>query len=110
NDVRRLGQCQLATLLAVIGRENLEIIDPLKAHLEHVEIVVVVFDEDDFGHEQPLFRSAYHSITSSARASSKGGMVMPSAFAAVKFITSSSLVGACTGSSPGRAPLRMRST
>jgi hypothetical protein len=44
NYVRALGQCQLAALLAITGRENLEIADPLKAHLEHVEVVVVVFD------------------------------------------------------------------
>ena len=37
-------------------------------------------------------------------------MAMPSIFAALRFITSSNLVGPCTGSSPGRAPLRMRSS
>src|SRR5262249_30073797 len=38
-----------------------------------------------------------HSITSSARASSVGGTPSPSALAVFKFITSSYLVGACTG-------------
>src|SRR5215470_20251061 len=51
-----------------------------------------------------------YSSTSSARASSDGGTVMPSAFAVLRLMTSSYLVGACTGSSPGFSPLRMRST
>src|SRR5258705_316975 len=52
----------------------------------------------------------FHSITSSARASSMGGTSRPSALAVFILITSSYLVGACTGRSPGFSPLRMRST
>src|SRR5262245_43545239 len=52
----------------------------------------------------------YHSITSSARASSDGGTSRPSAFAVARLITSSYFVGACTGRSDGFSPLRMRST
>ena len=52
----------------------------------------------------------YHSITSSARASSVGGTSRPSALAVPRLITSSYLVGAWTGSSAGSAPFRMRST
>jgi len=52
----------------------------------------------------------FHSITSSARASRDGGTVNPSAFAVLRLITSSYLVGACTGRSAGFSPLRMRST
>ena len=51
-----------------------------------------------------------HSITSSARASSVGGTSRPSAFAVLRLITSSNLVGFCTGRSAGFSPLRMRST
>src|SRR5262249_49551199 len=51
-----------------------------------------------------------HSITSSARASSVGGIWMPSALAVLRLITNSYLVGACTGRSAGFSPLRMRST
>jgi hypothetical protein len=41
-----------------VGRENLEIADPLKPHLEHVEVVVVVFDVEHFGHDaDPIPRS-----------------------------------------------------
>src|SRR4029453_6901886 len=46
-----------------------------------------------------------HSITSSARASSVGGTVRPSALAVLRLITSSYLVGACTGRAAGLFPL-----
>src|SRR5262249_39258484 len=49
-----------------------------------------------------------HSITSSARASSVGGTSRPSALAVLRLITSSNLVGCCTGRSAGFAPLRIR--
>src|SRR5262249_49925862 len=49
-----------------------------------------------------------HSITSSAMASTPGGIVRPSAFAVLRLITSSNLVGCTTGRSAGFAPLRMR--
>ena len=51
-----------------------------------------------------------YSITLSARSSSVGGTVRPSALAVLRLITSSYLVGACTGRSAGFSPLRMRST
>src|SRR3954470_14411129 len=54
--------------------------------------------------------AAFHSISSSAVASSFGGISRPSALAVLRFSTSSNLVGTCTGISPGFAPLRMRST
>jgi hypothetical protein len=59
NDVRVLGQGQLAALLAVLSRENLKIADPLKAHLEHVEVVIIVFDVEYFGHDNPLFNRLF---------------------------------------------------
>ena len=55
-------------------------------------------------------RCVAHSITSSARASNVGGTSKPIALAVFRLITSSNLVGACTGRSPALAPLRMRST
>src|SRR5436190_15817460 len=51
-----------------------------------------------------------HSITSSAVASSAVGTARPSALATLRLITNSYFVGACTGSSLGFAPFRMRST
>ncbi len=50
------------------------------------------------------------SITSSARASSTGGIGSRSAAAALRLITSSNFDGCSTGISPGRAPLRILST
>src|SRR5262249_14741229 len=52
--------------------------------------------------------TAAHSITSSAMASTPGGIVRPSAFAVLRLITSSNLVGCTTGRSAGFVPLRMR--
>src|SRR5262249_3499360 len=49
-----------------------------------------------------------HSITSSARASSEGGTVRPSALAVLRLTASSNVVGCSTGRSAGLAPLRMR--
>src|SRR5262249_4251046 len=54
--------------------------------------------------------SPHHSIVSSARVSTAGGMMRPNALAVLRLITSSYLVGACTGRSAGFSPLRMRST
>src|SRR5262249_30595078 len=53
---------------------------------------------------------APHSILSSARVTTVGGTVRSSAFAVLRLITSSTLVGACTGRSAGLAPRKMRST
>src|SRR5262245_33691698 len=51
-----------------------------------------------------------HSITSSARARTGVGISRPRLLAVLRLITSSYLVGACTGRSTGFSPLRMRST
>src|SRR5260370_20608522 len=51
-----------------------------------------------------------YSITSSARASTVAGISRPSALAVFKLITSSYLVGACTGRSAVFSPLCIRST
>ena len=48
-----------------------------------------------------------HSITSSAATSRVAGTVRPSAFAALRLITSSNLVGCINGMSLGFAPLRI---
>src|SRR5262249_37975228 len=51
-----------------------------------------------------------HSITSWARANRDAGTSRLSALAVLRLTTSSNRVGCCTGSPPGSAPLRMRST
>ena len=55
-------------------------------------------------------RFAFYSITSSARASNIAGTPSPIAFAALRLITSSNLVGCSMANSPGFAPLRILST
>src|SRR5262245_28677311 len=52
----------------------------------------------------------HHSITSSARSSSAGGTSRRRALAVLRLITSSNLVGYCTGRSGGFAPRSIRST
>src|SRR5829696_3322263 len=51
-----------------------------------------------------------HSITSSARARSVGGMVRPRALASFRLITSSNLVGCWTGKSVGLDRFKILST
>ena len=53
------------------------------------------------------FDANAHSTTSSARASSVGGMVRLRVFAVFRLTISSNLVGCCTGSSAGFAPFRI---
>src|SRR5262249_14063314 len=55
-------------------------------------------------------RAAFHSITSSASASNLSGTSSPSAFAVLRLMTSSNLVGCMIGSSAGLSPLRIRPT
>src|SRR5262249_15322371 len=70
-------------------------------------------DAENFGGEVS-FRSlplwSIYSITSSARASSVGGTVMPSALAVFILMTSWKRVGCSIGKSAGWAPLRILST
>src|SRR6516164_4975281 len=47
----------------------------------------------------------HHSITSSAMASTPGGMVRPRVLAVLRLMTSSNLVGCSTGISAGFSPL-----
>ncbi len=55
-------------------------------------------------------RGACYWITSSARSSSDCGIANPNAFAVLRLITSSNLVGCSMGRSPGLAPRRILST
>ena len=48
-----------------------------------------------------------YCMTSSARCRSDGGIVSPRAFAVLRLITSSTLVGCSTGRSAGLAPFRI---
>src|SRR6267378_7839123 len=55
-------------------------------------------------------RLVIYSITWSARPRTDGGIVRPSAFAVLRLMTNSNLVGCSTGRSAGLAPFRIRST
>src|SRR5436190_20786730 len=48
--IRVLGRSQPAACLAVLSCENLEVAAQLEARPEHVQVVVVVFDVEHFGH------------------------------------------------------------
>src|ERR1700694_3675851 len=56
------------------------------------------------------FEIGGYSMTESARAWMDGGIVSPSAFAVLRWMTSSNFVGCSIGRSPGLAPLRILST
>jgi hypothetical protein len=59
------------------------------------------------GRHRCIAASAGHSITSSARTSSDGGIVRPRVFAVLRLITSSNFVFCWMGRSAGLAPLRI---
>ena len=107
NYVRALGRGQPATLLTVLSREDLEIPNPLKARLEHIEVVVIVFDVTDPSFFRPPWLP-HHSITSSALVSSVCGTVRPSVLAVWLLTTNSNLSACMTGMSAGLLPLRIR--
>src|SRR5215468_744963 len=60
--------------------------------------------------QQCLYKDRIYSITSSARASSDGGISMPSAFAVLRLTTNWNFVGCSMGRSAGFAPFRTLST
>ena len=82
--VRVLGHSQLAATLAVASRENLKTAKQLKACLEHVDVVVVVFDVEHFGHDTD-FIPLGALVTSSVGAISLSGIVRLSSTNARRF-------------------------
>jgi hypothetical protein len=89
---------ELVHLIAALARA------PAAFDAQHIELA---FDIAEY--EVGSMARAY-SITSSARASSVGGTSRPSAFAVVKLMTRSNLVGCSTGRSAGLAPRKILST
>src|SRR5262245_16930740 len=51
DNVGALGERHGAALLAVLRRQNLEVVQQLEPHLEHIDVVVVVLDVEHFGHD-----------------------------------------------------------
>src|SRR5262249_29200058 len=60
--------------------------------------------------EQRYERAALHSTTSSARARTPGGNVIPSALAVLRLTASSNLTGCSTGRSAGLVPCKILCT
>src|SRR5205814_1708322 len=97
-------------------------LDGLGKGLQHRKIVVEIKRRHEYvGLKQreaitgfPMSMSGrnrnHHRITSSALTSIACGIVMPSAMAALRLITSSNFVGCSMGRSPGFAPLSILST
>src|SRR5215831_5717506 len=108
---------ELVVMAALLERREAEFLVELRRfrHLADVECVRSHFVQRHQGFSfinllMQCSKPRPYSITSSARASSVAGTVRLSAFAVLRLITSSYLVGACTGRSAGFSPLRMRST
>src|SRR6266404_7369423 len=87
--------------LAPLNRGSLN-----SAHIHGTHVPV----EEPSTASQPDINPSCYSIASSARASSDGGTINPSAFAVLRLIASWYFVGACTGRLAGFSPLEMRST
>src|SRR6516162_9084668 len=51
DDIGALGSGHCAALLAILRRQHLEIAEQLEPHLEHEDVVVVVFHVKHFGHD-----------------------------------------------------------
>src|SRR5262245_19888054 len=51
DNIRALANRHRAALLAVLRRQHLEIAKQLETHLEHKDVVVIVFDVKYFGHD-----------------------------------------------------------
>jgi hypothetical protein len=97
--------------LARLYREGVEPSGSLQEVSDHISpppLLDLSWRKGSFILNLPLV--SHHSITSSAATSRPGGTLRPSAFAVLRLITVSYLVGACTGSSAGLSPRRMRST
>src|SRR5215469_8096664 len=51
DDIGALAERHCASFLPILRRQHLEIAEQLEAHLEHEDVVVVVFDVKHFGHD-----------------------------------------------------------
>src|SRR5262245_58450037 len=108
-----------ALMIVLVERDSelavIEVDGPVQ--VLHLEEDLFDTDEPHFGPPSPAFHESgtsrsqrSHSMTWSARSSSDGGIVRPSALAVLRLITSANFVGCSTGRSAGLAPLRILST
>src|SRR5215216_1314912 len=76
DDIGALAEGHRATLLAVLRRQHLEIAEQLEPHLEHIDVVVVVFDVKHFGHDAasiPLMTSGFFCTSRRMRSTRSAG-------------------------------------
>src|SRR6516165_10878829 len=76
DDIGALGSGHLAALLAILRREHLEIAEQLEPHLEHEDVVVVVFHVKHFGHDAasiPLITSGFFCASRRMRSTRSAG-------------------------------------
>jgi hypothetical protein len=101
-----LGRLRVNRVAAGSGRSLADFRYAPKGRQVRASASVAMFQE----RPNALQQTAPYSITSLASNCIDTGTSMPSALAVFMLMTSSNLVGACTGRSPGLAPFRMRST
>src|SRR5262245_27219708 len=76
DDIRPLGSGHLTTFLAVLRRQHLEIAKQLEPHLEHKDVVVVIFDVKYFGHDAasiPLLTAGFVCTSRRMRSTRSAG-------------------------------------
>src|SRR6266567_1714958 len=76
DDIGALADRHCAALLAVLRRHHLEIAEQLEPHLEHEDVVVVVFNVKHFGHDAasiPLMPSGFLCTSRRMRSTRSAG-------------------------------------
>src|SRR5262249_25350768 len=76
DDIWALANRHRAAVVAILGREHLEIGKQLEPHLEHKDVVVVVFDVKYFGHDAasiPLLTAGFVCTSRRIRSTSSAG-------------------------------------
>src|SRR5262245_23450885 len=76
DDIRALANRHCAALLAILRRQHLEIAEQLEPHLEHEDVVVVVFDVKHFGHDAasiPLLTAGFVCTSRRMRSTRSAG-------------------------------------
>src|SRR5437660_11645933 len=76
DDIGALAERHCAALLAILRREHLEIAEQLEPHLEHEDVVVVVFDVKHLGHDAasiPLLTAGFVCTSLRTRSTRSAG-------------------------------------
>src|SRR5262249_58394094 len=76
DDIGALAERHCAAFLPTLRRQHLKIAEQLEAHLEHEDVVVVVFDVKHFGHDAasiPLITSGFFCTSRRMRSTRSAG-------------------------------------